>query len=108
MKRILLDNNLPPRVAEILSGFECVCVRDVLTANATDSEILKWCISNDVAVFITKDKQFALQIAGNKSNLKCVLCAFGNISIRRTLDVFKQRESAIEYFIKSRAKILRI
>ena len=108
MKRILLDNNLPPRVAAILSGFECVCVRDVLTANATDSEILKWCISNDVTVFVTKDKQFALQIAGNESNLKCVLCAFGNISIQRTIDIFEQRKSAIEYFVKSRAKILRI
>ncbi len=108
MKRILLDNNLPPHIVEILSGFEGVCVRDVLAPDATDSEILNWCVSNDVALLVTKDKQFALRIASDASNLKCVLCTFGNISIARTLDVFEQRESAIEYFVKSSAKILRI
>jgi predicted nuclease of predicted toxin-antitoxin system len=108
MKFVLLDNNVPPGVVATLSGFRCVSVRDVLTANATDSEILRWCISNRVDVCITKDKQFALQIASSTSNLKCVLCAFGNVSVRQTIYIFEQRKSAIEYFSKSSAKILKI
>ncbi len=108
MALILLDNNLPPRIAEILAGFEYTCVRDVLAADATDTQIFNWCIKNRAAIFVTKDKQFAPRIADDASSLKCILCTFGNISIAQTLALFEQRKSAIEYFAKSGPKILRI
>ncbi|HEY4526263.1 MAG: hypothetical protein A2854_01445 [Parcubacteria group bacterium RIFCSPHIGHO2_01_FULL_56_18] len=108
MALLLLDNNLPPRIAEILTAFECVCVRDVLYSDATDSAIFNWCIANRTAIFVTEDKQFALRIASDTSSIKCILCTFGNLSIGRTLALFEQRKSAIEYFTKSGAKILRI
>jgi len=108
MKLILLDNNLPPRIAAVLSGFKCVSVRDVLAADASDPEIFEWCIANRAAAFITKDKQFALRIASDASDLKCLLCTFGNISLQQTVRLFEQRRSAIEYFLKSQAKILRL
>ncbi len=106
MKLILLDNNLPPRIAAVLQDFECVGARDVLSADASDKDIFDWCIVNRAAVLVTKDKQFALRIAGDQSALKCILCTFGNISLRQTISLFKERRSAIEYFLKSNAKIL--
>lgn len=108
MKLLLLDNNLPPRIAEILTAFESICVRDILSPDATDSDIFGWCIANRVAIVVTKDKQFALRIANDGSSVKCILCTFGNISIQDTLALFEQRKSAIAYFAKSGAKILRI
>jgi len=106
--KLLLDNNLPPSIATVLAAFDCASVRDVLSPDATDSEILNWCRAKDAVVFVTKDKQFALRIAGADSNVKCILCTFGNISLEQTLALFEQRKSAIEYFVKSNAKILRI
>ena len=106
--KLLLDNNIPLSVSAVLTGFECMHVRDFLAPDATDSRIYDWCQENDVDVVVTKDKQFALRIAHGKGKPKCILCTFGNLSVRETSDVFALNTSRIEYFAKSPAKILEL
>jgi predicted nuclease of predicted toxin-antitoxin system len=106
--KVLLDNNLPKYISEIFKNWEVLIVKDVLGADAKDLDILSWSIKNNIDLFFTKDKQFSLIIANLNINLKCVLCVFGNLSIKNTLEVFKNKKTEIEYFSKSNFKILKI
>lgn len=106
--KLLLDNNLPRGVVAAFVGHECLVVRDVLSADARDSEIFDWCKKHDVDIFVTKDRQFSWIIASSGSRLKCVLCTFGNMSIRDTIRIFEESKTKIEYFAKTNAKILEI
>ena|SRR3989344_1928720 len=105
--KFLLDNNIPSRVMSAL-GSECSAVRDVVSSGASDARIYEWCRTHGVDDFVTKDKQFAWKIATDGTNLKCILCTFGNISVQETVDVFVANKSRIEYFAKSSLKILRL
>ena len=106
--KVLLDNNLPRGVSAALAGHQCLIVRDVLGADATDSEIFAWCNSHDVDILVTKDRQFSWVIASGNSRLKCVLCVFGNMSMRETVAMFEENKTRIEYFAKSNSRILEI
>jgi len=106
--KFLLDNNIPLSVETVLAGVECMHVRDCLAPDATDTRIYEWCEENDIDVVVTKDKQFALRIAQGSARLKCILCTFGNLSVRETGDVFAFNKSRIEYFAKSPVKILEL
>jgi len=103
-----LDNNLPSRISKIFSDHECLIVRDVLSADAKDSEIFAWCKENDVDILVTKDRQFSWIIASSDSSLKCIVCTFGNMSVHDTVALFEKRKTEIEYFAKTHSKILEI
>ena len=106
--KLLLDNNVPKRAVSVLANFDCVIVRDVLSTDATDTAIYDWCKENSVNLFVTKDKQFAWRIASGEGTLKCVLCSFGNASVKETISIFKSHASQIDYFAKSNTRILEI
>lgn len=106
--RLLLDNNLPSTIAKIFSEHEFLIVKDVLSADTQDSQIFEWCRANEVAIFITKDKQFSWLIAESSSRVKCLLCTFGNLSVFATYKIFEKKKSEIEYFAQTEAKILEI
>lgn len=106
--KLLFDNNIPLSVRSVLSRFDCIAVRDILAPDASDARIYEWCRGNDVGIFVTKDKQFAWRIAKDGTKLKCILCTFGNLSVRETVEVFASNKSRIEYFAKSPLKILEI
>ena len=104
--KFLLDNHIPRRVTDVLN--DSATVRDVLSPDASDTRIYEWCRESGVAVFVTKDKQFAWKIAADGTNLKCILCMYGNISLQETVDLFIANKSRIEYFAKSPLKVLQL
>lgn len=99
---------MPRKICGVFSDHECLVVRDVLGADAKDSEIFAWCKNHDVDLLVTKDRQFSWIIAGSDLRLKCILCTFGNMSVHDTIEIFEESKTKIEYFAKTNAKILEI
>lgn len=105
--KILLDNNLPFVLKKVFKD-EAVHVRDVLSSNALDSEILKWSLLNEIKIIITKDKDFADKIILSNANIKCILCMYGNIKTTNLFQEFEKAYSHIENFVKSNNRLLKL
>jgi predicted nuclease of predicted toxin-antitoxin system len=101
--RYLLDENLPPRAAELLSafGFPFVSVVDVrdLGRGSTDEEIARWCGKNGV-VWITLDrgvlKDAAIIAAIAQARTSVLLLAAKGMTTRDYLRLFVCRFDRID------------
>lgn len=81
MIRLLLDQNLPPKLSNwfVARGIDAVHVRNVGLRDATDHQIWQRSLV-EKRIILTKDSDFALMSRSNPNKLvRVIWCRVGNI-----------------------------
>lgn len=103
MTRFLLDENLPPRAAELLAafGFPFVSVAEIpeLGRGSSDEAIARWCGKNGV-VWVTLDrgvlKDHAIVAAIAQARTSLLLLSGKGVTVRDYLRLFVCRFDRVE------------
>ncbi len=104
--KILIDNNLPLIIKKAFVDSDVSYVRDVLSKDATDDEIYRYCIGMEYDILITKDKNFAWVIENSNSKLKCILINTGNISTFNLINHIRNNFDNVTEFVGNKNKVL--
>ena len=107
--RFLVDAQLPPALARMLSqsGHTAEHGADIGLLSASDSEIWQYAIAHD-AVLITKDEDFADQVALGRPAPIVVWVRVGNTSRRALLDWFVPRTGQIVEMSESGERLIEL
>ncbi len=72
--RLLIDQNLPRRLASVLkaNGYDAVHTEDVDLAVAQDPEVLAWCCTHG-SILVTADKKLTKFLASSAADCPSVL-----------------------------------
>ena len=107
MKRILLDQGLPPDAASILraEGWDALHVREVGMSRAADQEILAFARTDD-RVCVTLDRDFHAHIALDHAHSPSVLLLrWQGLDATALVDVLKKIWPRIEESLADRVAI---
>ncbi|TVP47784.1 MAG: hypothetical protein EA341_12035 [Mongoliibacter sp.] len=103
---LLLDANIPPSLAEDISGYEVIHVNSFpLGTSTSDSEINEYCHQNN-CILITKDSDFYDSFILLKKPPKLILVKLGNQKIRELRSYFRKNRELIESLISKHSLII--
>ena len=100
--KILLDNNLSPRLCAVLSSEEIsvLHVADLGLDAASDEEIWQYA-KKEACTIMTKDADFNLLLHYHGFPPKVIWLRLGNVRTRQVQEVFEAKREAIIQFIQS-------
>ena len=106
MPGILLDENLPDRIAEVLrrQGIEVVHVGSVGLAATADKLIWTEALARD-QVILTKDSDY-LDLAATTNKGRVILLATGNMRMRQLCEYVESRGAVISEFLNGSERVL--
>jgi predicted nuclease of predicted toxin-antitoxin system len=99
--RLLLDENLSPRVVRLLADIypECVHVHTLGMDRASDTEIWAYAIEHSYTI-ISKDADFHQRSLVLGSPPKVIWLRLGNCSVARSAEVLRERYIAVRHFVE--------
>jgi predicted nuclease of predicted toxin-antitoxin system len=102
----LLDANIPPSLAEDISGYEVIHVNSFPMGTSTsDSEINEYSFKNN-CILITKDSDFYDSFILSKRPPKLILVKLGNLRVRELRSFFRKNWIQIQNLIKDHSLIV--
>lgn len=88
--RFLLDEQLPPKLAELLveQGHEAEHINRIGLGGSSDADVWQYCI-NVKAVLLTKDADFLHFARSDETETSVVWIRIGNVTTTVIWDIFK-------------------
>ena len=107
--KFLVDNQLPPRLAQYLQqrGYDCQHVLDVGLATATDAEICEYA-EKQQRIIISKDEDFLYRARHPNMQIRFLWVRIGNCRTRFLLETFDRLWSTIETRLKAGDRVVEI
>ncbi len=102
----LLDANIPPSLAEDISGHEVIHVSSFPKGTSTsDREIIEFSHQNN-CVLISKDSDFYDSFLISRKPPKLILVKLGNLRLRELRTYFRKNFNLIEQFLNQHSIII--
>jgi len=107
--KFIIDNQLPAALAVYLrkKGFDCEHVVEAGLAEASDAELCKHAIANEL-IIISKDEDFLYLANRPKATFQLVWVRLGNCRTAALLEVFEQVWPRLEDSLKAGERVVEI